>query len=337
MAEVAAVGVSAGLVELPDSEAASGSLIVGTESLAQESCLDLPAAEVLLGGGLTTGDQEFEVQLMNPYSGEATVDLIVRSESGIESAAQLIGVGVPARSSVVVDMDELLPGREVLAITVATTSGSVLASGRLASATDTAVWNAVAPDVNWFLPIPSGDGDQVVISTGVGSDVEYQVDAYGPEGLVESTAQGVVPARGQTVLDAAIAGEGPSALRIVSTQPIAVFLRHIGDGGIALTSGAKVAASRWLLPGAGLGPGGTGRMVILNPELDQASATITSLGAQAVVKKPPVSAGAVIEFPSVSSGANGYTVTTDGLLVPMWVSTTATATAYEIGVPLIDE
>jgi hypothetical protein len=337
VAEVAAVGVAAGLVELPDTEASSGSVIIGTESVAHESCFGVPSPQTLLAGGFTTGDQEFEVQLMNPYSGEATVDLIVRSESGIESSSQLIGIAVPARSSVVVDMDELLPGRDVLAVTVETTSGSVLAGGRLASVTDTAVWNAVAPEVDWFMPVPSGGGGQLVVSTGVGTDVEYQVDVYGPDGLVESMEEGVVPARGQVVVDTAIAGDGASAFRVVATQPVAVFLRHVGEDGIAVTSGATATASRWLLAGAGLGPGGTGRMVILNAGLEQASAVITSLGAQTVVKKPPVNAGSVIEFPSISDGASGYTVTGEGLLVPMWVTTTGTATAYSIGTPLIDE
>jgi hypothetical protein len=337
VAEVAAVGVAAGLVELPAIDASSGSVIMGAESVAHEACFGVPSPQTLLAGGFTTGDQEFEVQLMNPYSGEATVDLIVRSESGIESATQLIGIGVPARSSVVVDMDELLPGREVLAVTVATTSGSLLAGGRLASGTDTAVWNAVAPDVDWFVPVPSGGGSQLVVSTGVGTDVEYQVDVYGPDGLVESMEQGVVPARGQTLVDTAIAGEGASAFRVVATQPVAVFLRHVGDDGVALTSGVTATSSRWLLPGSGLGAGGNGRMVILNAGLEQASAEITSLGAQTVVKKPPVAAGSVLEFPAISDAAIGYTVTGEGLLVPMWVTTTGTATAYSIGTPLIDE
>jgi hypothetical protein len=337
VAGVAAVGVAAGLVELPDVEASSGSVIIGAESVAHESCFAVPSPQTLLAGGFTTGDQEFEVQLMNPYSGEATVDLIVRSESGIESASQLIGVGVPARSSWVVDMDELLPGREVLAVTVETRRGSVLTGGRLTSGTDTAIWNAVAPSVDWFVPVPSGGGNQLVVSTGVGADVEYQVDVYGPDGLVESMEEGVVPARGQVVVDTAIAGAGPSAFRVVATQPVAVFLRHVGEDGVAVTSGVTATSSRWLLPGAGLGPGGTGRMVILNAGLEQASAEITSHGPETVVKKPPVAAGSVIEFPAISGRASAYTVRGEGLLVPMWVTTAGTATAYATGVPLIDE
>jgi hypothetical protein len=50
-----------------------------------------------------------------------------------------------------------------------------------------------------------------------------------------------------------------------------------------------------------------------------------------------VRAGTVLEFASISDGASAYTVTGEGLLVPMWVTTTGTATSYAGGVPLIDE
>jgi hypothetical protein len=337
VSEVSAVGVAAGLVELPDVEAAVASVVAGAESVAHESCPPGPSAQTLLAGGTSAGDMEFEIHLMNPYSGEASVDLTVRSESGLESASQLIAIGVPSRSSVVIDMDELLPGRQSLAVTVGTTSGNVMAGGRMFSQSDGAIWNSVVPASDWFVPIPSGGVGEVAISTGAGADVEYQVDVYGEAGLVEAFAEGVVPAHGQAVVDVAAAGPAASAFRVVSSQPVGVFLRHVGEDGVAVTTGSPVTASRWLVPGAGLGPGGTGRMVILNAGLEQTSAVITALSAETVVKSPPVKAGSVLEFSALTPSADGYTVTGEGLLVPLWVTTTGTATAYGIGVPLIDE
>ncbi|GEM_PF-1346846 len=336
--DVAAVGVAGGLLELPDAEAASGSIFTGAGSVAHETCLATPAPEMLLAGGSTTGDQEHEIQLMNPYSGQAVVDLTVRSESGLESAPQLRGITVPSRSSVVVDMDEILPGRESLAVSIQVASGSALAIGRIVTSGDVALWNAVAPAPDWYVPVPSGGAGEIVISTGVGSDVEYQVDVYGPDGLVEAFAEGVVPAHGDTDISVDVAGEGASAFRVVATQPVAVFLRLVGEeGGIAVTTGSTVTASRWLLPGAGLAEGGTGRLVVLNAGLEQTNVVITALGQQSVVKQPPVDAGSVLEFASIAPSANAYTVSGEGLLVPMWVTSVGTATAYSVGAPLIDE
>ncbi|MGH8916660.1 MAG: DUF5719 family protein [Acidimicrobiia bacterium] len=335
--DVAAVGLAAGLVELPNPEAASASLILGAESLAHESCLAAPAPQTLLGAGSSTSGQEFDVQLMNPYSGTALVDLTVRSESGLESAAQLKGIAVPSRSSVVFDMDEVLPGRESMAVTIDTIRGSVMAAGRLQDGTDDALWNAIAPAQDWFVPIPSGGASEVVISTGADIDVEFEIDVYGPDGLVEASDEGVVPARGETVIAAGAAGAEAAAIRVLSTQPVAVFLRAAGGSGVAITSGSTLGASRWLLPAAGLGPGGTGRMVILNSGLEEAIVVVTAQRAESVAQEIPVPAGSVIEVEALEGNANAYTLKGEGLLVPVWVTTAGTATAYSIGVPMVDE
>jgi hypothetical protein len=334
--DVAPIGVAAGLVELPGGEAASASLVVGSESVAFESCLTTPAQQTLLAGGSTTSGQDFDVQLMNPYSGEALVDLTVVSESGIESATQLRAIAVPSRSSVVIDMDELLPGRESLAVTIETSSGSVMAAGRLTAGTDSALWSAVAPAPDWFVPIPAGGG-QVVISSGVATEVQYQVDLYGGDGLIEAFQAGVVPVRGLSVVDVGAGDGGPSAIRVVSTQSVAVFLRNVGEGGVALTTGSTVAASRWLHPGAGLAPGGTGRVVVLNPGLDDATVTVTPAGGAPAEQEIAVPAGTVVEVPAMEGAADAYTLSGQGPLVSLWVTTTGTASAYSTGVPLVDE
>ncbi|MDP9145812.1 MAG: DUF5719 family protein [Actinomycetota bacterium] len=333
--DVAAIGVAAGLVELPNVDAASASLVLGAESVAHESCLATPAQQTLLAGGSTTSGQEFEIQLMNPYSGQAVVDLTVRSESGLESASQLRAIAVPSRSSVAVDLDELLPGRESLAVAIDTTSGSVMAVGRLLDGSDGALWNAAAPAQDWFVPIPAGGVGEVVISTGVAAEVEFQVDLYGTDGLIEAFEEGVVPAQGEVGLE--VSGVGASAFRIVSSQPVAVFLRNVGGGGVAFTTGSTVSASRWLLPGAGLGPGGTGRMVILNAGLEQATVVVTAQKEESIARELTIPAGGVLEFQAVEGNADAYTLRGEGLLVPLWVTASGAATAYAIGVPLIDE
>lgn len=337
LVDVAAVGVAAGLVEFPNSDASAASTITGSTAVAVESCQSTPSQLTLLAGGSTLSDQTFEIQLMNPYAGEAVVDLSVVSESGLETASQLQDIIVPSRSSALVDLSQLLPGRESMSVAVSATSGSILATGRLSDGNDLAVWNAVSPASDWFVPIPSGAAGELVISTGVAANVAYQVDIYGPDGLVEAADEGAVPERGQITIDLAELGGSAGAFRVVSAQPVAVFLRTVADDGLALTSGAPVAASQWMLPGAGSLAEGVGSLVILNTGLDDANVIITDHRRQSIARQFPVPAGSVIEAPGIVGTGDGYSVSGDGDLVVLWASSLGTARVYSIGTPLIDE
>ena len=341
LADLAAVGTAAGLAELPGADSAAGSLLLGTESIAIESCLATPIQQTLLAGGSTISGQQYQVHLMNPYAGEAVVDLIVQSESGLETLPELRSISIPSRSSSLVDLSEVLPGRESLSIAVEVVSGSVMTVGRLGIGTDVALWHSVAPALDWFVPVPVGGiGGELVISTGVSAEVEYQLDVYGPEGLVEAFQEGVVPSRGVSIVPLGEMGfQTASAIRVISTQPIAVFLRTVSETGVAMTSGSAVTASRWFLPGAGLAPGGTGSTVILNAGLDETTVVVTAHREQSAAQQFAVPGGGVIEVPAIEGNANAYTVRGEGSLVPLWATSTAagTGTGYGIGVPVLDE
>ena len=339
LADVAALGTAAGLAELPGSGSAAGSLLMGTESVAMDACVSTPVQQTLLAGGTTVSDVQYQIHLMNPYAGEAVVDLIVQSESGLESVPQLRGISVPSRSSLLLDLSEILPGRETLSITIETVNGSVMAAGRYGVGADVALWHSVAPALDWHVPVPAGgSGGDLVISTGIAAEVEYQLDVYGPEGVVEAYQEGVVPARGVTVVSLGELGfDVASAMRVVSTQPVAVFLRTASETGLAVTSGASSTASRWFLPGAGLAPGDTGSTVVLNAGIDDATVVVTAHREESAARQFVVPAGTVVEVPIVEGGANAYSVRGEGALVPLSVTATPTGTAYSIGVPLLDE
>jgi hypothetical protein len=78
-------------------------------------------------------------------------------------------------------------------------------------------------------------------------------------------------------------------------------------------------------------------MVILNTGLEETTVVVAAQKEESVAREFPVPAGAVVEFQAVEGTADAYTLRGEGLLVPLWVTTTGTATAYAIGVPLIDE
>ncbi len=214
-----------------------------------------------------------------------------------------------------------------------------MAVGRYDAGADGALWHSVAPALDWYVPVPAaGIGGELVISTGVAAEVGFQLDVYGPQGLVEGFQDGVVPSRGATVVPISGMGlEGASALRVISTQPVAVFLRSSSESGVAITSGASETSSTWLLPGAGLAPGGLGSVVILNAGLDEDTVIVTARRAQSAAKQFALPAGTVLEVPAFEGGANAYAVRGLGALVPLWVTTSGTGIAYSIGEPLIDE
>ncbi|MGA7096615.1 MAG: DUF5719 family protein [Acidimicrobiia bacterium] len=337
LVDVAAVGVAAGLLEFPNAEASAASLITGPTSVALEGCQSKPAEQTLLAGGSTVSGQTFEIQLMNPYAGEAVVDLAAVSESGLETAPQLEDITVPSRSSALIDMSQILPGRESMSVTVTVSQGSILAVGRLSDGTDLALWNAVTPATDWFVPVPGDASGEIVISTGVGSDVAYQVDVYGPEGLVEAADEGVVPARGQVTVDLGELGGSTGAMRVIAAQPVGVFLRTVADDGLAITSGASTPAARWLLPGAGSIAQGQGSLVILNTGLDDATVVVTDHRPDSVAEQFVVPAGQVVEFEAIVGTGDGYSVTGDGDLVVLWSAAMDTARVYAMGTPILDE
>jgi hypothetical protein len=324
---------------MPEGEVAAASVLVGTQSVAVEACTPVPVPQTLIAGGSTLSGQQHHIQLMNPYAGEATVDLIALSDSGLEAAPQLRGIIVPSRSSTIVDLDELLPGRQFLAITVEVFSGSVITSARFDVGADGALWHSVPPALDWFVPIPAaGLGGEVVISTGSTADVEYQVDVYGPQGLLEGQQQGVVPAR--VAVSLPLSGmelQTAGAVRVIATQPVAVFQRLVAESGVAITAGSAVTSSGWLLPGAGLAGGGTGSLVLLNAGLEEETAVVTALRDQPAIQEIAVPAGMVVEVPAIEGGANAYTVQGQGELVAAWVTTGEGAVAYSVGVPQADE
>jgi hypothetical protein len=339
VAEIAPVGVGAGLAEMPDGEVAAASVLEGTQSVAVEACTPVPVPQTLIAGGSTLSGQQHHIQLMNPYAGEATVDLIALSDSGLEAAPQLRGIIVPSRSSVILDLDELLPGRQFLAIAVEVSSGSVMTAARFDAGADGALWHSVSPALDWFVPIPAaGIGGELVISTGSTADVEYQVDVYGPQGLVEAQQDGVVPARGSVSLPlSGMEVEAAAAIRVIATQPVAVFERLVAETGVAMTEGTASTSSGWLLPGAGLSAGGTGSLLILNAGLEEDTVLVTALRDQSASQEITVPAGMVVEVPAMEGGANAYTVEGQGELVAAWVATGEGAMAYSIGVPQTDE
>ncbi len=333
--DVAAVGTVGGLVEMPVASSAAGALVSGAESMSSESCASVPYPLTFLAGATTASGDTFELHLMNPYAGEAVVELTVHSEAGIESNQRFESVIVPPRSSTVIDFTEFVPGRETLSVAIETRRGRVISVGRQGVAGESAVWQAVPAAQDWFIPIPGGRGRrEVVVATPNNAQVEYQVDFYGPEGLEEGLLNGTLPARGQETIDITALSENPVALRVISTAPIVPTLRLESEDGLSVTTASSRGANRWFLPGAGVPEGGWATVVILNISIDDSTVTIRPLRQATTTRTLIVGSDSVLEL--ALEAADGYLIESVGETVVMWSGHRDHSSVAAIGVPMSD-
>lgn len=333
--DLAAVGTVGGLLELPNVTSAAGVLISGASSFSAESCPTTPSPEIFLPGGSTVAGESFSVQFINPFAGEAIVSLRVVSEAGVESNERFDSMVVPARSSRSVDFNELLPGRERLAVAVTTELGRVFAIGQQGIEGESSVWNAVPASGDWFLPVPAGEPARtLLIGTPSAIEVEYQVDFYGTGGLEEALVTGALPGGGLVELNLDEISQETSAVRIVSTGPVVPILRINSPGGLATTTGSPVEANRWMLPGASTQPGGLGSLVILNASIEDGTVRVRPLRERSSIRELPVPSDGILEL--TLEPADGYLIESTTPVVAMWVARPGSAVSAAIGVPIDD-
>ncbi len=333
--DVSAVGVAGALADLPDAASAAASVISGSGYLAAESCGATPASQSILAGGSTLSGENMDIQLMNPYAGDATVDLTVWSEAGLESDPSFDSVIVPARSSATLDLRELLPGRETISVVIDVTSGSVIPVGRFSNGSDGAVWRAVPPAQEWLVLAPASQGlSKVIIGTAAPADVSYQIDLYGADGLSEGFAEGVIPGRGAATVDLTSLSTDAVALRIISTGPVAPFLRLEADGGVAMTAGVETAATSWLMPGAGSAIGSATRVVILNSGLEDATTLLTDRPKGTLEREVLVPASSVVVVDLAPGILDGLSLDSDVPVAALWMMQLGPLSAIATGVPI---
>jgi hypothetical protein len=334
-AEAGALGASGALIEMPSDATASGVLISGDAVRAAEWCADTPTTEAFLSGGSTAGANTFEFQLLNPYAGEASVQLTVTTDAGIESDERFDAVVVPALSTITLDMTEIIPGREDISVDIEVTEGSALGVGRQGIEGRSALWWAVEPAQDWWMPIPEGeDVKQLLLASPANSEIEYQIDYYGAEGLEESFQSGVLPGRGRLRVPLASISTEAAGIRVITTGPVVPTLWIDSSAGLAVTTASTVDAPVWLLPGASAPAGGGGAIVILNGGLDEVSVDVRSLQETSLTRNFTVPSEGVIEVDLVA--ADGYRVEASGPIVALWTSQLAGTGTAAMGIPIQD-
>jgi hypothetical protein len=107
------------------------------------------------------------------------------------------------------------------------------------------------------------------------------------------------------------------------------------DSGLAVTTASEVQATTWLLPGAGVRPGGSAAAVILNAGVDPTDVTVRSIREDSVVTDFSVGPESTIVVNLVN--ADGYRVESTNPVVVLWVANVPGAGSASIGIPIEDE
>lgn len=334
-ADAGAVRFTGALIEMPSETTASGVTVTGPTGFAAESCADTPSGQAVISGGSTANQGAFEILLLNPYAGEATVELTVSTETGLESDSRFDSVIVPALSTIPIDMSAILPERERISVTVTTTRGSVLAAGRQITDGRTALWRAVEPGVDWWLPAPAGgEAKRLLITNPSASEVQYQLDLYGPDGFVEALDSGLIEPRGEVRVPLAEVTTEAVGVRVIASEPVVSTLWIDTAESLAATTASQVEAPSWLLPGARGPAGGAGNVVVLNTGLEGVTVTIRSLKERSLVRDFELAAEDVLVTGLVE--ADGYRVEATGPVVTLWTAQTGSDGSVSLGIPLQD-
>ncbi|HJR92060.1 MAG TPA: DUF5719 family protein [Acidimicrobiia bacterium] len=317
------------LASLPDPAMAVESTFTGAGEAASVCDAGSPST-VILPGGTTAEGESYSVVLANPFSGSATVSIGAASEVGTESDPGLAGVIVPPRSIVEVDISALLPGRQSMSTSVTPIVGRVVAASAQEGAGDLAAVAGVEPSGDWFLPVPAVRASRsLVLATAGTADVPFQLDVYGPDGLVEAAYENTVPARGQFSIRVGELVEEEGALRVVAAAPVAAALRLAGDGTRAVVPGVSRLSPSWLLPGAGrLGPS---TAYLFNPGEIEVEADILSGNGRRVLTSVTVPGGTMVGV-EVST-AHAARIEADGDLAVTWLTVVEAGVAGDAAVP----
>lgn len=333
--EADAVATAGGLIEMPSETTAAGVLVSGSGTRAAEACADIPTGQSFISGGSTVTDSFFEIQLINPYAGEAMLNLIVTSDAGVEASDRFNDVIVPALSVITLDLTQIIPGRDSISVNIETIRGSILAYGRQTTDGESAMWRAVAPAQDWWLPVPPGaPAKRMLIANPEATEVEYQVDLYGPDGFVEGHATGVLSPRGTARVPLAAITTGAAGMRVIATGPVVTSLWMDSEAGLAATTASPVDAPVWLLPGASGPPGGSGSLVVLNSGLEAVTVSLRTLAESSIVRNLEVDAEGVLVTDLVA--ADGYRIEATGPIVALWTSSVDGGGSAALGIPLQD-
>jgi hypothetical protein len=335
--EISVRASAPGYVEFDDGPATAGVLVSGDDLLSADLCLTSSPKVWHLAGISTRIDQQATLRLFNPFPENALVALSGVSEFGIVAMTDIATVDVPARSWVDIDLDVELPSFDQLALTIRAERGIVLPAAALEGETDTAWWPASGLSTDWWFPgavFPGFAGELAVTNPG-DEPATIVIDLHTPDGLGAGAATITIPPNEPTRVNLAELAAGAFGVRLRADRSIAAVVVGDGSAGVAATTGARAAAVRWLLPGAGSAVDAVTTLWVLNPFDEQATVTIQALGPDTPpAEKVIIGPGAVRQIVAAGPGTTGYFVEGSTPLVVSWSAQAPRGIALTAAVPV---
>lgn len=328
-------GLSPAVVEFDVAPSASGIVETGDGILAVDGCPAASSRIWHLPGGSTLEGRTLQLQLFNPFSEDARVDVLVVSEVGFEPIPELESVTVPGRSWKTIRLEELLPLRESVSTSVQVLQGMVIPAMAYSEGGDLAVWTDRGHAEEWYVPVVNAGGLQpvVTLANDSGIDVAYEVDVYTDDGVMVDS--GVVPQRShvEVVLDETVTGAVGMHVRSEGLLAVAVVA---SDGErVAATAATPTTSTRWMLPGFGLA--GRSKLWVLNTGTTPATVTYQVLDPGGRIgggDKVVAPAGTLLEVSPLVFGAAALEVRSTVPVAVGWSSENGASAGYAVGIPV---
>lgn len=339
LSTVLSLGLSPSVVEFTDAPAAAGVMVMGDGLLAADLCPSSASKVWILPGGTTVQDRPLDLQLFNPFPEDALVTVEVISEEGFEPAPELERLSVPGRSWRTLALGEILPFRQQLSVTVQTEQGRIIPAMVQTGGTDQAVWTDVGRSEVWEFPLIAVGQLQprLAVSNGGSLEVTYTIDVFTAEGPVEGVMEGLIPAHGTDRISLGGLADGAYGVRLRADGPVSAVVVGEADGQVAATSGAPLAARRWMLPGAGANSATRSSLWFLNTGAESITITYQTLDAGGTVANPGkiiVSAGTVRRVLLDQVGVSGVIAESAEPFSAAWSAEIDGATSFSSGVPI---
>lgn len=237
----------------------------GGQERAVAGCLPPAATQWFTGVGAGASHRSV-LELTNPDEGTAVADVTVLGRNGVVEAPRLRGVSVPGGRSVRLDLAELLPRTDELALEVVTARGRLGATlldrfdppGRTALTQDWLPAQLTPATESLLLGLAPGSGKRTLVLANPGGDevrAELKVvdseSVFAPDGAEEIRVppRGVVRVTISSIVNAAVK-QGALGLQVTSSGPVTASLRSVVGNDLSVaTAGLSLdAESTAILP-----------------------------------------------------------------------------------------
>jgi hypothetical protein len=336
---IASIGDLAELGATPLYVEASGQIAAATLASAVDAaslvgCVRGSPGPIAALGVATLGNESASVQLVNPFSHDASLRLELVSELGTDTPSDLESFRLPAATHLEIGLGQLLTGREAVSIEVEAITGLVAMSVVRTAATDIAAVEALPGSLEWHIPLFSealaGKLHIRSLSDIVG---DYRVDRIDQSGTLEGVAEATLNPSEQVVLSISDLGATQGGLAVIGTEPLVTAL-VIEEGNRRAIANGGVLASRWVVPVSATGLEGQNHIWIFNPGDAPLVVGFARLDGTGSVSSLEIAPGATVDVPYGDIGGGGMLVESDGLMVVFFGAVSGDAMGLSVATAL---